>query len=210
MKATLTIGIAGASGSGKTTLACSLQRLLGAERVALLHHDHYYRDLSMLPEVERAAINFDHPDALDSALLVEHLKALRDGNAVEVPRYDFRTHSRLPTGQWVQPAQIVIVEGILLLAVPELRDLCDVRIYVDADPDICLIRRIRRDMRERGRTFEQVVEQYLTTVRPMWRAFVAPSKRHADIIVPQQENQAALQLLVAALNDHLQTHGQTE
>ncbi|RMH59184.1 MAG: uridine kinase [Zetaproteobacteria bacterium] len=210
MRAELVIGIAGASGSGKTTLAAALQRLLGVERVALLHHDHYYRDLSMLPPHEREEINFDHPDALESDLLAEHIRALRAGVAVEVPRYDFRTHTRLSVGERLAPRRIVVVEGILLLAVPTLRAMCDVRIFVDADPDICLIRRLRRDIRERGRTMDQVIEQYLASVRPMWRAYVEPSRQYADIMIPQQDNQAALQLLVSALHGHLQTSARTE
>ncbi len=197
------IGVAGPTGSGKTTIARTLAGAAGG-RAVLLQHDSYYRDRSHLPFEERCRLNFDHPDALETELLVAHLRALRQGRAVDVPIYDFRTHERLPKTRRVEPAEIVVVEGILVLAEPELRKLCDLKIYVDTDADIRVFRRIRRDLEERGRTFESIRDQYYATVRPMTLQFVEPSRRYADVIVPEGgKNEVAMDLLVSKLRSVL-------
>lgn len=178
------IGIAGASGSGKTLVSKTLLEQLGSEKVAIIQEDSYYKDLSHLPIEERAKINFDHPDAFDHDLLFKHLIRLLKGEKIELPLYDFTIHSRRKETQVVGPHQIIILEGILLLAIPELRDLMDIKIYIDTPPDICFIRRLQRDIEERGRSVESVIEQYQKTVRPMYLQFVEPSKRYADLIIP--------------------------
>jgi uridine kinase len=194
------VGIAGGTGSGKTTVAHNLHDALPADRVTMIAHDSYYRDRSALPPEERHRLNFDHPDALDSALLVTHLGELAAGRDVEVPFYDFRTHTRKPEGRLVHPAPVVIVEGILIFAEPGIRDRFDVKIYVDTDVDIRIFRRLRRDLESRGRTFAQVDEQYHRTVRPMHLEFVEPSRRWADILIPEGGNNAiALDLIVTKL-----------
>jgi len=194
------IGIAGGTGSGKTTVARNLHDALPADRVTMIAHDSYYRDRSALPAHERDLLNFDHPDALDSELLVAHLDDLAAGRGVEVPRYDFRTHTRLPHGRPVLPSPVVIVEGILIFAEPKIRDRFDVKIYVETDVDIRIFRRLRRDLESRGRTFAQVDEQYHRTVRPMHLEFVEPSRRWADILIPEGGNNAiALDLVVTKL-----------
>jgi uridine kinase len=194
------IGVAGGTGSGKTTVVREIVRRLGEDDVVVIQHDSYYRDRSAIPPAERALVNYDHPDALDTALLVEHLRALRDGQPVDVPVYDFSTHTRTTKVVPLAPRKVLIVEGILILAEPELRALMSMRVFVDTDPDIRMIRRLRRDMRERGRTLESVVEQYLETVRPMHLEFVEPSKRHAHVIIPEGgENFVAVDMLVARI-----------
>jgi uridine kinase len=160
-------------------------RHLGADQVSVLHHDAYYRDHSHLPAAERARINYDHPDALETALLIRDIERLRTGAAVDVPVYDFATHARLDRRRRVDPRKVIILDGILILWDPELRRLMDIKIFVDTDPDLRLIRRLERDIRERGRTAAAVIEQYLGTVRPMHLEFVEPSKRWADVIVPE-------------------------
>jgi len=194
------VGIAGGTGSGKTTVAHNLHDALPPDCVTLIAHDSYYRDRSALPAQERNELNFDHPDALDNALLIAHLDDLAAGRNVDVPRYDFRTHTRLPDGRPVRPAAVVIVEGILIFAEPRIRDRFDVKIYVDTDVDIRIFRRLRRDLDSRGRTFAQVDDQYHRTVRPMHLEFVEPSRRWADILIPEGGNNAiALDLVVTKL-----------
>ena len=173
---------------------------VGRERITFIQHDSYYKDLSHLPLEERRQFNFDHPDALDTPLLIQHLHELRQGRSVEVPHYNFATYCRLPETRTVHPCPVVIVEGILILTEPDLRDLLDLKLYVDTDADLRLIRRIKRDIAERGRTLESVVEQYLATVRPMHLEFVEPSKRYADVIIPLGgRNVAALELVTARI-----------
>jgi uridine kinase len=181
----LIIGIAGGSGSGKSTVARNVARaLLRTGSVAAIDMDAYYRNFAHLPMAERRATNFDHPDAFDWTLLVDHLDRLRARQPIEKPVYDFVTHTRSDRTETVSAADVVIVEGILLLADARVRDLCDVRVFVDAEPDVRLIRRIRRDMARRGRTLNDILDQYLTTVQPMHLQFVEPSKRYADITIP--------------------------
>jgi len=198
------IGVAGGTGSGKTTVVNALMSRIGSERIALLAHDAYYRDFVDLPKDVLDRKNFDHPDSLETELLVRHLRALKQGAAVEVPVYDFRIHRRSPETRRVEQKKVILVEGILIYAESELRKLCDVKVFVDTDPDIRLIRRIRRDIAERSRTLESVVDQYETTVRPMHLEFVEPSKRYADLIVPEGgENTVALEFLFARLEELL-------
>ncbi|MFT7463923.1 MAG: uridine kinase [Pseudohongiellaceae bacterium] len=177
-----TLGLAGGSGSGKTTLARQLIQRVGTGRVVVLSHDSYYRDLN---GTDPAAYNFDHPDALETSLLVEQLSSLRQGNAVDVPLYDFATHTRSEHTQRIEPRPVIIVEGILLLASETLRSQLNLRVFVDVDADVRLTRRIRRDVAERGRTPEDVLRQYESTVRPMHHKFVESSKRHAHMIIPE-------------------------
>jgi len=199
-KLPLVIGIAGGSGSGKTTLASLILERVGVEKIAFLPHDAYYKDLSDLPLNQRATINFDHPDSLDTSLLIEHIKCLRDMKPVDIPIYDFKTHSRTGETKRVLPKQVIMVEGILIFSEPELRPLLDVKIFVDTDADLRFIRRLERDINERGRSTDSVVHQYLTTVRPMHLEFVEPSKRYADVIVPEGGlNEVAMDMVVARL-----------
>jgi uridine kinase len=194
------LGVAGGSGSGKTSVVDEILRSLQPFPVSVIQHDAYYRDLAHRPFEERAEVNFDHPDALETELLVEHLTDLRSGERVGVPVYDFSTHTRTDRIQEVEPTGVIIVDGILVLAEPRLRDLLDIKVFVDTDPDIRFIRRLRRDMRERGRSLESVVEQYMKTVRPMHLAFVEGSRAYADIIIPEGgRNQVAIDLLVSRL-----------
>ncbi|RMF60655.1 MAG: uridine kinase [Calditrichaeota bacterium] len=178
------IGIAGASGSGKTLVAQTIYEALGSEKVVIIQEDSYYKNLSHLPLEERTKINFDHPDAFDHDLLIDHLQRLLRGEIIEHPIYDYTTHTRKDETKKVGPHQIIIVEGILILAIPELRELMNIKIFIDTPPDICLIRRLQRDIKERGRSVDSVLEQYQATVRPMYLQFVEPSKRYADIIIP--------------------------
>lgn len=181
----LTVAVAGGSGSGKTTVARAIVEALGADRVSVIQHDSYYRDRSHLPSEERSSINYDHPDALDTTLLVEHLQMLQAGESVEVPVYDFTRHVRSGETRTVAPNTVIVVDGILVLADPDLRRCFDLKVFVDTDADLRLLRRIQRDMTERDRTLESVVEQYLETVRPMYLAFVESSKRYADTVIPE-------------------------
>jgi uridine kinase len=194
----LIIGVAGGTGSGKTTVSNSILERVGSDQISYIQHDHYYRDRSHLPPEERGKINFDHPDSLENELLARHLKILKGGQAVEVPQYDFTTHVRKPETTRVEPRRVILVEGILIFAVKALRDLMDIKLFVDTDADIRLIRRIRRDMTERGRTLESVIRQYTESVRPMHLEFVEPSKRYADIIIPEGGfNVTAIDMVVA-------------
>jgi uridine kinase len=200
MSGVFVLGVAGGTGSGKTTVARKLIEGMPAGTAVLIDHDSYYRDRSALPHAERDLINFDHPDAIETELLEAQLREPRAGNPVEIPQYDFREHARRRETRHVAPAPVVIVEGILVLADERLRAQMDLKIYVDTDADVRLMRRMRRDMEERGRTFGQVRDQYTSTVRPMHLAFVEPSKRFADLIVPEGgENVAALDALVGRL-----------
>jgi uridine kinase len=199
--AALVIGIAGGSGSGKTTVAQEILQRVGPDRIAFLQHDSYYKDLSGLPPVQRAEVNFDHPNSLETELLIEHIACLRDGKPVEVPIYDFSTHSRTSKTFTVQPRRVILVEGILIFTEAALRGMFDVKIFVDTDSDIRFIRRLERDLAERGRTTESVIKQYQSTVRPMHLEFVEPSKRYADIIIPEGgHNTAALDMVVARVD----------
>ena len=194
------IGVAGGTGSGKTTVARRILDRVGTENIAYIPHDAYYKDLHHLSREERIKTNFDHPDSLETSLMVEHLKALRQGKAVEIPVYDFKTHTRADETRHVDPARIILVEGILLFVEPELRELLDVKLFIDTDADIRFIRRLRRDVNERGRTFESVISQYLRTVRPMHLEFVEPSKRYADVIIPEGGfNEVAIEMLAARI-----------
>jgi uridine kinase len=181
----IVIGVAGGTGSGKTTVAREILERVGAKHIAYIPHDAYYRDHSHMPLEERAQVNYDHPDSLETELLVEHLRKLRAGRAVDVPVYDFTTHSRTRQTRRVGPAPVVLVEGILVFVERELRELFDVKLYIDTAADVRFIRRLRRDIKDRGRSAESVCDQYLATVRPMHLEFVEPSKRYADVIIPE-------------------------
>ena len=197
----LVIGIAGGSGSGKTTVAQEILQRVGRERIAFLQHDSYYKDLTGLPPTQRAEVNFDHPNSLENELLIQHVASLRDGNPVEVPIYDFSTDRRTGQTFTVQPQRVILVEGILIFTEATLREMFNVKIFVDTDSDLRLIRRLQRDITERGRTTESVIEQYLSTVRPMHLEFVEPSKRYADVIIPEGGfNTAALDMVVARID----------
>ena len=197
--------MAGGTGSGKSTVARKIAEGLPVGSVGVIDHDSYYRDLRHLTVEERARVNFDHPEALDNDLLVEHLEALHAGRGVDVPAYDFKTHTRAPESRRVEPSRIVIVEGILVFVEERVRRLLDVKIFVDTDADIRVFRRIRRDIAKRGRPLDEILEQYLTTVQPMHLQFVEPSKRYADIIVPRGgHNTVAIDLLIATILRRLQ------
>ena len=196
----LVVGIAGGTGSGKTTVAHKLAAALPVDRCVTIEHDAYYRDQAHLTFEERTTINYDHPSSLESALLAEHLQALRDGKTVEVPIYDFATHTRRRETRTIVPARVIIVEGILVFTEAQLRDQMDIKIFVDTDADIRLMRRIRRDLEQRGRTFQSIRDQYYATVRPMHLEYVEPTKRWADLIIPEGgDNRIALDLLLGQL-----------
>jgi len=177
------VGVAGGTGSGKTTVVMEIMNQLGSNDVVMIAHDAYYKDRSLLPMEVRATLNYDHPDALDTSLLVEHLRQLQAGIAIDMPVYDFSSHTRRPDHVHIEPHKVIVVEGILIFADEELRKLFDIKVYVDTDADIRFIRRMERDILERARTRESVVRQYLDTVRPMHNQFVEPSKVFADVIV---------------------------
>jgi uridine kinase len=201
----LVIGIAGGSGSGKTTVANVILQRVGAQHIAYLPHDAYYKDLSDLPETQRAEINFDHPASLDTELLSEQIKQLIEGQAIELPVYDFKVHARTDYTIRIDPQPVIIVEGILIFSEKSLRELFDVKIFVDTDPDLRFIRRLSRDISERGRSTESVIQQYLSTVRPMHLEFVEPSKRYADVIIPEGGwNEVAMDMVVARIQKLLQ------
>lgn len=195
----LIIGIAGGSGSGKTTLAERIAAHFG-DRVAMLRHDDYYKAQSALTLAERATLNYDHPDAFDTDLLVSHLAALAKGEAVDVPIYDYTVHDRSDATRRVTPRDVILLEGILILADAQLRELLDIKLYVDTDADVRILRRITRDVKGRGRSLDSVIDQYLATVKPMHEAFVEPSKKYADVIVPEGgENTVAFEFIIARL-----------
>lgn len=198
------LGVAGGTGSGKTTVARAILDAVGQERIAFLEQDSYYRDIEWRSDAELLHHNFDHPGALDNELLAAHLAAIKAGHAVEVPIYDFVRHRRTTRTRRVEPRPVVLLEGILIFAEPALRGLLDFKVFVDTDPDIRLIRRIRRDMAERGRTVQDVLRQYLETVRPMHLEFVESSKRWADVIIPEGgENRVALEMVIARVEQLL-------
>ena len=203
-KTPLVIGIAGGSGSGKTTVASIVLDRVGRHRIAYLPHDAYYRDLDDLPKNQRLEVNFDHPDSLESELMAKHIEMLKNWQGVDMPVYDFTTHHRTDRTLHVSPQRVIMVEGILIFADPVLRSMFDVKIFVDTDPDIRFIRRLQRDIAERGRTTETVVNQYLSTVRPMHLEFVEPSKRYADVIIPEGGlNEVAMDMVIARLESLL-------
>ena len=204
----LTIGIAGGTGSGKTTVARAILDRVGADHIAAFPHDAYYKDLTALSPALRAQINFDHPDSLETSLLIQHLQQLRNGLSIDLPVYDFKTHTRTQQTIRIESKPVVIVEGILIFMEPELRQLFDIKIFVDTDADIRFIRRLQRDIAERGRTSESVIRQYLETVRPMHLEFVEPSKRYADVIIPEGGmNTVAMDMLVARIQALLYERG---
>lgn len=202
--APLVIGIAGGTGSGKTTVAFVILDRAGAEKVAYIQHDSYYKDLRDLPPVQRANTNFDHPNSLESDLMIEHVKKLKAGQPIEVPTYDFTTHTRKSETLRVEPKPIILVEGILLFTDARMRELFDIKLFVDTDADIRFIRRLQRDLTERGRTTDSVIHQYQSTVRPMHLEFVEPSKRYADLIIPEGGyNQVAMDVVFARIETRL-------
>ncbi|MBQ9315506.1 MAG: uridine kinase [Atopobiaceae bacterium] len=199
----MVIGIAGGTGSGKTTITNQIKERLGAD-VTVITHDNYYNAQHEMTLEERSLVNYDHPDAYETSLLIEHLAALRRGETVEVPVYDFSISDRTDQTTTVAPSRVIIVEGILIFVDKELRDLMDVKVFVDADADVRILRRILRDVKERGRSLESVVNQYLTTVKPMHELFVEPSKKYADVIIPTGgQNIVALDMLVNRIETHL-------
>jgi uridine kinase len=201
------IGVAGGTGSGKTTVTRALTTRFGRDAVRVIEQDHYYRPHDHLPMEERARINYDHPGAFDNDLLIQQVRSLLADRPIQRPVYDFVTHARGAETVTVDPAPVVIVEGILVLESAALRDLMDVRIYVDTDADVRVLRRLQRDIKDRGRTLESVVHQYLQTVRPMHLQFVEPSKRHADVIIPEGgRNRVALDMLAAKIEYLLRRH----
>ena len=202
----ITLGVAGGTGSGKTTVALRILERVGFDRVAYVSHDSYYRNASDLPPAERGELNFDHPNSLDNDLLVEHLASLQANKAIEVPIYDFKTDSRTPETRHIDPQPVILLEGILIFADKRLREMMDVKLFIDTDADMRFIRRLQRDINERGRSVESVIQQYLRTVRPMHLEFVEPSKRYADVIIPEGGfNEVAIEMVAArlrALVDH--------
>jgi uridine kinase len=198
------IGVAGGTASGKTTVSDAILERVGRDRIAYIQHDSYYRDLSHLPLEERRQLNFDHPHALETELLVAHLRQLQTQEPIEVPLYDFATYQRSHQVRRVEPRRVILVEGILILVDRELREMMDVKLYVDTDADLRFIRRLQRDIRDRNRTMESVIQQYLTTVRPMHLEFVEPSKRYADVIIPAGGfNKTAIEMIVARIEGML-------
>jgi len=204
MSKRILIGIAGGSGSGKTLVARTIIRDLGSSRVAIVDQDSYYRDLDDIPMAERDLRNFDHPDAFDNELLRSHVRDLLDGRMIEQPIYDYTRHARLKESKTIGDHAVIVLEGILIFTDPELRDLMDIKLFIDADPDVRLLRRIERDIKERGRSIETILRQYQATVRPMHLQFVEPSKRHADLIVPEGgHNRVAIDLMKVKIKDLL-------
>ena len=199
------IGIAGGTGSGKTTFSRELVATLMTNKIVYLSHDSYYRDLSDLPFSERVKVNFDHPDSLETDLMIKHIEKLRAYQPVDIPIYDFVEHTRAKETEHIEPQSVILIEGILIFAVKELRDLMDMKIFVDTDADIRFMRRLQRDIEERGRSLKSVCDQYINVVRPMHEAFVEPSKRYADIIVPHGgRNRAALDMVAAKIHSHME------
>ena len=202
--AVVTLGIAGGTGSGKTTVAREIVARVGADRVAYLDQDAYYHDLGHLSLEDRRQVNFDHPAAFDNDLICEHVRLLKQGQEVAKPIYSYKESVRMPETTTVRPAQLIVIEGILVMENERLRELMDVRIFVDTDDDVRLMRRLRRDIAERGRTVEHVLGQYESTVRPMHMAFVMPSRRHADVVIPRGgRNLVAIEMVADALNRRL-------
>lgn len=207
----LIIGVGGGSGSGKTTVVKHILNGIGEQNIQLLQHDSYYRDLSHLPLEERKKQNFDHPSSLETELMIRHVEALKSGYQVDVPVYDFAAHTRSDQTQKVTPKEIILLDGILIFTEPELRNQMDIKLFVDTDDDVRLLRRIQRDIMDRGRDLEGVMRQYELYVRPMHLEFVEPSKRYADIIIPRGgENQVALEMVIATIRDKLSTGRQNK
>lgn len=205
IKKPILIGIAGGTGSGKSTIAREIYSRFNEDCIAMVEQDSYYKDQSNIAFEERIKINYDHPKAFDTELLVEHLKTLLKGEAIEKPLYDFEIHNRKKETVRVEPKDIIIVEGILILEDPAIRDILDIKIYVDTDADVRIIRRMLRDINERGRTVDSVINQYLNVVRPMHMQFVEPTKRYADIIIPEGgHNKVAIDIIVANIKQILQ------
>lgn len=201
---TILIGIAGGTGSGKTTLADKLVDSFGSQEVTVIRQDNYYKRHDDMDYEQRAKLNYDHPDAFDSDLFYEHIVALKQGKPVEIPVYDYTIHNRSEETILINPTPVIVLEGIMLFVEKMLCDLMDIKVFVDTDADVRILRRIVRDVKERGRSLESVIGQYLTTVKPMHEQFVEPSKRRADIIVPEGgENQVALEILIERVNKHL-------
>ena len=201
---TILIGIAGGTGSGKTTLADKLVDSFGRDEVSILRHDNYYKRHDEMTYDERSKLNYDHPDAFDTELLCEHIQMLKEGKAIEMPVYDYTVHNRSNEVVVVEPAPVIVLEGILIFAEQSLCDLMDIKVFVDTDADVRILRRILRDVKERERSLDSVISQYLTTVKPMHEQFVEPSKRRADIIIPEGgENMVALQMLIERVHKHL-------
>ena len=203
MSDVMVIGLAGGTGSGKTTITKKLMQRFGGE-VSVIYHDNYYKAHHDMPYEERAKLNYDHPDAFDNELFVQAVRDLKAGKDVICPVYDYSIHDRSEKTIVVKSAKVVIVEGILIYAVPELRELMDIKLFVDTDADVRILRRIRRDVRDRGRSLESVIDQYLTTVKPMHEQFVEPSKRYADLIIPEGgHNQVAMRMVMARVRSHI-------
>lgn len=201
---TIIIGISGASASGKTLLANTIVNELGSDQVVVISEDSYYKELHHLSVEERGKMNFDHPNSLDHALFIKHLKALQQGKTVEIPRYDFTLHQRKKETRTIGQHRIIVLEGILLFSDAEMRNIMDIRIFMDTPLDICLVRRLKRDLLERKRSLESILEQYLSTVRPMYLQFIEPSKRYADMIVPRGgENRIAIDMIKAKMRELL-------
>lgn len=206
MKKPIIIGVAGGTASGKTTVSKKILELIGAERLAYIEHDAYYRDLSHLPMAQRQAFNFDHPDSLENELLIAHLKALLQGQPVQVPVYDFAQYVRTDQLKPIEPRPVILVAGILIFVDKMLREMMDIKLYVDTPADLRFIRRLKRDVAERGRTVNHVIEQYLATVRPMHLEFVEPSKRYADVIIPRGgQNLTAIHMVAAQIQRMLES-----
>ncbi len=196
----ITIGVAGGSGSGKTTVARVILEQIGIDHIAYIPHDAYYHDLSDLPHDQRTAVNFDHPDSLDTELFIEHIKTLQRFEPIQMPVYDFSRHARTEEVIVVEPHRVILVEGILIFTEPRLRELLDMRIYVDTEDDVRFIRRLQRDTVERGRTMESVINQWMQTVRPMHLEFVEPSKRYAHVIIPEGgRNEVAMDMVITQI-----------
>ena len=208
MKKPIVIGVAGGTGSGKTTIARAIAEKVNPSDIVIIQHDSYYKDRSYLPLSERERINYDHPEALETSLLLQDLKDLVAGNQVEVPEYDFTSHTRNKFGKLVSPAKIIILEGILVLADHQLRELMDVKIFVDTDDDIRFIRRLQRDTTERKRSIGAVINQYMESVRPMHIEFAGPSKKHADIILPGSNNNVAVDMVVSMVRNKKERRNQ--
>lgn len=199
----IVIGIAGGTGSGKTTITQKLKKHFGSE-VTVLYHDNYYKAHHELTYEERTKLNYDHPDAFDTDLMVRDLTALKSGRAIECPVYDYTIHDRTNSTLTIQPSRVIVVEGILIFEPKELRDLMDIKLFVDTDADVRILRRIQRDVKERGRSLDSVISQYLTTVKPMHEAFVEPSKKFADVIIPEGgQNQVAIDMVINRVQAHL-------
>jgi uridine kinase len=202
------IGIAGGSGSGKTLVARTIVRELGSDRVVIIDQDSYYRNLENIPFRDREARNFDHPDAFDNELLIRHTRELLEGHPIEQPIYDYAAHRRLDETRHIGEHTVIVLEGILIFVDPELRALMDIKLFIDADPDVRFIRRLRRDLVERGRSVDSIIRQYEESVRPMHQQFVDPSKRHADVIIPEGgHNKVAIDLVKTKIRELLRERG---